>query len=136
MGQAASRSPEEEALLEKAARLLPGGVLGGYSVPRDLSFVVREGRGPRLYDVSGREYIDYVLGSGPLVLGHAHPAVVAAVERQLSRGTTYFQLSEPTLALAEEICRAVPCAEQVRFTSSGSEATFFALRIARAFTRK
>jgi len=136
MPQRAGRSPEEDALLEKAARLLPGGVLGGYSVPRELSFIVREGRGPRLYDVSGREYVDYILGSGPLVLGHAHPAVMAAVERQLSRGTTYFQLSEPTLELAEEICRAVPCAEQVRFTSSGSEATFFALRIARAFMKK
>ncbi len=130
------RTPEEDALLEKAARLLPGGVLGGYSVPRDLSFVVRDARGARLRDVSGREYIDYILGSGPLVLGHAHPAVVAAVERQLGRGTTYFQLNEPALELAEEICRAVPCAEQVRFTSSGSEATFFALRLARAFTRR
>ncbi len=133
MAPAAGRKSEEEALLEKAVRLLPGGVLGGYSVPRDLSFVVREARGPRLVDVSGREYIDYLLGSGPLVLGHAHPAVIAAVERQLTKGTTYFQLSEPTLELAEEICRAVPCAEQVRFTSSGSEATFFALRVARAF---
>src|SRR3989304_7081727 len=131
MPQRAGRAPEEAPRPGRAARLLPGGVLGGSSVPRDLSFIVREGRGPRLYDVSGREYIDYVLGSGPLVLGHAHPAVVGAVERQLSRGTTYFQLSEPTLELAEEICRAVPCAEQVRFTSSGSEATFFALRIAR-----
>ena len=84
----------------------------------------------------GREYIDYILGSGPLVLGHAHPAVVAAVEEQLSKGTTYFQLSEPTLALAEEICRAVPCAEQVRFCSTGTEATFFALRLCRAFRRK
>src|SRR4030095_11819614 len=133
MGSSSGRTPEEDALLDKAARLLPGGILGGYSAPRDLSLVVREGRGPRLVDVSGREYIDYILGSGPLVLGHAHPAVIAAVERQLSKGTTYFQLSEPTLALAEEICRAVPCAEQVRFTSSGSEATFFALRVARAF---
>src|SRR4030095_202819 len=133
MRSSSGRTSEECALLDKAARLLPGGILGGYSAPRDLSFVVREGRGPRLGDVSGREYIDYILGSGPLVLGHAHPAVIAAVERQLSKGTTYFQLSEPTLALAEEICRAVPCAEQVRFTSSGSEATFFALRVARAF---
>src|SRR3972149_9236257 len=116
MPQRAGRSPEEDALLEKAARLWPGGVLGGYSVPRELSFIGREGRGPRLYDVSGREYVDYILGSGPLVLGHAHPAVMAAVERQLSRGTTYFPLSEPTLELAEEICRARPCAEQVRFT--------------------
>jgi glutamate-1-semialdehyde 2,1-aminomutase len=133
MASAAGRKPEEEALLERAGRLLPGGVLGGYSVPRELSFVVREARGPLLVDVSGREYIDYILGSGPLVLGHAHPAVVAAVERQLVKGTTYFQLSEPTLELAEEICRALPCAEQVRFTASGSEATFFALRVARAF---
>ena len=117
-------------------RVLPGGVLGGYYAPQELAFVVREARGPRLFDFSGREYIDYILGSGPLVLGHAHPAVVAAVETQLRKGTTYFQLSEPTLALAEEICRAVPCAEQVRFCGSGSEATFFALRVARAFRQR
>jgi glutamate-1-semialdehyde 2,1-aminomutase len=132
----AGRSPEEDALLGKAMRLLPGGVLGGYCVPQELAFIVREARGARLYDLSGREYIDYILGSGPLVLGHAHPAVVAAVERQLRKGTTYFQLSEPTLELAEEICAAVPCAEQIRFTSSGTEATFYALRLARAFRRR
>src|SRR5215468_2005874 len=114
-------------------RVLPGGVLGGYYAPQELAFIVREARGARLVDFSGREYVDYILGSGPLVLGHAHPAVVAAVEGQLRKGTTYFQLSEPTLALAEEICRAVPCAEQVRFTSTGSEATFFALRVARTY---
>jgi glutamate-1-semialdehyde 2,1-aminomutase len=136
MASSAGRSQHEQALLDKATRLLPGGVLGGYSVPAEFSFVVREARGARLTDVSGREYVDYILGSGPLVLGHAHPAVVAAVERQLSKGTTYFQLSEPTLELAEEICRAVPCAEQIRFTSTGSEATFFALRVARAFRQR
>jgi glutamate-1-semialdehyde 2,1-aminomutase len=65
------------------------------------------------------------------VLGHAHPAVVAAVRAQLEGGTTYFMVTEPIIELAEEICRAVPCAEQVRFTSTGSEATFFALRVAR-----
>jgi glutamate-1-semialdehyde 2,1-aminomutase len=136
MAGPAGRSPEEVALLETAMRVLPGGVLGGYYAPQELAFVVREARGPRLYDFSGREYIDYILGSGPLVLGHAHPAVVAAVETQLRKGTTYFQLSEPTLALAEEICRAVPCAEQIRFCGSGSEATFFALRVARAFRQR
>jgi glutamate-1-semialdehyde 2,1-aminomutase len=67
-----------------------------------------------------------------MVLGHAHPAVVAAVERQLAKGTTYLLVNEPIVELAEEICRAVACAEQVRFTSSGTEATFFALRAARA----
>ena len=136
MAGPAGRSPEEEALLQTAMRVLPGGVLGGYYAPQELAFVVREARGPRLYDFSGREYIDYILGSGPLVLGHAHPAVVAAVEAQLRKGTTYFQLSEPTLALAEELCRAVPCAEQIRFCGSGSEATFFALRVARAFRQR
>jgi glutamate-1-semialdehyde 2,1-aminomutase len=132
----AGRSPEEDALLQKAWRLLPGGALGGYYAPQELAFIVREAKGPRLYDHSSREYIDYILGSGPLVLGHAHPAVVAAVEAQLSKGTTYFQLSEPTLALAEAICQAVPCAEQIRFCSSGSEATFFALRVARAYRKR
>src|SRR5262249_31067038 len=69
-------------------------------------------------------------------LGHAHPAVVEAVERQMSRGTSYFLLNEPAIQLAEEIVKAVPCAEQVRYTSSGSEATFFALRVARAFRKR
>jgi glutamate-1-semialdehyde 2,1-aminomutase len=93
--------------------------------------VVKHGKGSKIYDVSGREYIDYVMASGPMVLGHAHPAVVAAVREQLEGGTTYFMVTEPIIELAEEICRAVPCAEQVRFTSTGSEATFFALRVAR-----
>jgi glutamate-1-semialdehyde 2,1-aminomutase len=130
------RSPQESALLRTALHRFPGGVLGGYYAPDDLQFVVKEARGAHLYDFSGREYIDYVLGSGPMVLGHAHPAVIAAVEAQLRKGTTYFQLSEPAVALAEELCRAVPCAEQLRYTSSGSEATFFALRVARAFRKR
>src|SRR6058998_3353185 len=86
--------------------------------------------------MSGRRYLDYLLGSGPMLLGHAHPAVVEAVGRQLARGTSYFLLNEPAIELAEEIVRAVPCAEQVRYTSSGSEATFFALRVARAFRKR
>src|SRR5260370_17376723 len=136
MAGPAGRSPDEEALLQKAMGVVAGGGVGGYDAPKEAAFVVREAHGPGLYDFSGREYIDYILGSGPLVLGHAHPAVVAAVEAQLRKGTTYFQLSEPTLSLAEEICRAVPCAEQVRFCGSGSEATFFALRVPRAYRRR
>src|SRR6266545_1428415 len=115
------RSPEETALLRTVLRRFPGGVLGGYYAPDDLQFVIKEARGAHLYDFSGREYLDYLLGSGPMVLGHAHPAVIEAVQAQLSRGTTYFQLSEPAVALAEEICRAMPYAEQVRYTSSGNE---------------
>jgi glutamate-1-semialdehyde 2,1-aminomutase len=123
-------------ILERAARVLPGGVLGSHAQVPGLEFVVREGRGAYLWDTTGRRYLDYLLGSGPMLLGHAHPAVVEAVERQLGRGTTYLLVNEPIIELAEALCHAVPCAEQVRFTSSGTEATFFALRVARAFTRR
>ena len=133
---AQSRSSEEQRLLDTAARLLPGGVLGSVRFPDELAFVVRRGQGSKVWDVSGREYIDYLLGSGPLVLGHAHPAVVAAVRAQLEHGTTYYAVNEPIIALADELCRAVPCAEQVRFTSTGTEATFFALRAARAWRKR
>ena len=126
-----TRSAEETKLLDRARQRLPGGVLGTSRYADDVGFVVKHGKGSKIYDVSGREYIDYVMASGPMVLGHAHPAVVAAVREQLESGTTYFMVTEPIIELAEEICRAVPCAEQVRFTSTGSEATFFALRVAR-----
>ncbi len=119
-------------LLARAAAVFPGGVLGSHRSGPGLEFVVREGRGAYLWDTTGRRYIDYLLGSGPMVLGHAHAAVIDAVRRYLDRGTTYMLLNEPIVELAEEITRAVPCAEQVRFTASGSEATFFALRAARA----
>jgi glutamate-1-semialdehyde 2,1-aminomutase len=132
----ASRSPEENRLLEVAARCLPGGVLGSARFADELAFVVKRARGCRVWDVSGREYIDYLLGSGPMILGHSHPAVVAAVGEQLEAGTTYFMVNEPIVRLADELCRAVPCAEQVRFTSTGSEATFFALRAARAHRKR
>jgi glutamate-1-semialdehyde 2,1-aminomutase len=126
-------SPRETELLELAQRYLPGGVLGSRAAPDGLAFVVKRGQGSRVWDVTGREYIDYLLGSGPMILGHAHPAVVEAVRRQAEDGTTFFWVNEPALGLAAEICRSAPCAEQVRFTSSGTEATFFALRAARTY---
>ena len=136
MKTAKPRSTEESQLLATASAHLPGGVLGGNRQPDDLAFIVKRGQGSKLYDVSGREYIDYLLGSGPMILGHAHPAVVAAVREQLERGTTYFLVNEPIVALSAELCRAVPCAEKVRFTSTGTEATFFALRAARAYRQR
>ena len=120
-------------LLQRAARVLPGGVLGSHRHGAGLEFVVREARGAYLWDTTGRRYLDHLLSSGPMVLGHAHPAVIDAVQQQLGRGTAYMLLNEPVIELAEEIVRAVPCAEQVRFTASGTEATFFALRVARAY---
>ena len=123
-------------LLATAARYLPGACMGQNALPPELSFVVDRGAGARLVDVRGRTYLDYVLGSGPLLLGHAHPAIVKAVQAQVARGSTFFWLSEPTIRLAEEVVRAVPCAEQVRFVSTGTEATMFAVRIARTVTRR
>ena len=123
-------------LLDRANRVLPGGVLGGHKNALGLEFVVKDARGPYLWDADGKRYIDYLLGSGPMLLGHAHPAVVEAVQQQAGHGTTFMLLNQPIIELAEEVVRAVPCADQVRFMSSGSEATFFALRVARAFRRR
>src|SRR5256885_9344802 len=126
----------QDDLLRRADQVLPGGLLGSHRSGPGLEFVVKEGRGAYLYDMAGRRYLDYLLGSGPMLLGHAHPAVVEAVQRLMERGTSYFVINEPAIRLAEEIVAAVPCAEQVRYTSSGSEATFFALRVARAYRKR
>src|ERR1051325_8492664 len=127
-----SRSDAETALVEKARKVLPGGGFGNVS----FDIVIREGKGGRVWDVSGNEYVDYLLGSGPMFVGHNHPEVTAAVEQQLPRGTTFFANNEPGILLAEEIVEAVRCAEKVRFVSSGSEADLYAMRLARAFRRK
>ena len=129
-------SAEEKALLERARRRLPGAQLGNITSAFEDGFIVKEGRGSKLYDFSGNEYIDYLIGSGPMILGHAHPAVLDAVREWLDKGSTYFITSAPAIELADEVCRAVPCAEKVRFTTSGTDATFQCLRAARAFSKR
>jgi glutamate-1-semialdehyde 2,1-aminomutase len=104
------------------------------TLPPDLRMVLVRGQGSKVYDAAGREYIDYMLGSGPLLLGHGRPEVVEAVQRQAAAGATFFALNEPAIRLAEVLAGAVPCGEAVRFQTTGSEATFAALRLARAFT--
>lgn len=115
--------------------LIPGGVFvaGGESrYPGDV--LVEKARGPTITATDGTEYVDYVLGGGPMVVGHANPHVVEAMKRQTERGTAYYLSSEPAFELARRVVDAVPCAERVHFTSTGSEATYFALRLARAYT--
>ncbi len=131
-----SPDPRDADLLGGAARYLPGASAWMWTLPPELAFIVERGEGSKLYDARGRSYLDYVMGSGPLLLGHAHPAVVQAVQAQVAKGSTYFWLSAPTVRLAELICQAVPCAEKVRFVSTGTEATMIAIRIARVFTRR
>ena len=121
-------------LVSRANRTLVGGSLGMFNLPDDAAVVFSHGQGSRLFDVAGRSYVDCVLGSGPLILGHAHPVVVAAIQRQAALGSTFYTLNEPAILLAEQIVEAVPCAESVRFVSTGTEADHYAVRIARAFT--
>lgn len=124
----------ETELLRRAHELIAGGAISTEALPEDIAFVVERAQGSKLYSVDGREYIDYVMGSGPMLLGHCHPEVVAAVREQAARGSTYFTVNRQVIELAELLVDAIPCAEQVRFVGSGTEATFGALRIARAYT--
>ena len=110
--------------------------MGNVRFSDDYAFVVREGKGSRIWDVSGNEYVDYILGSGPMVVGHAHPKVMAAAEEALRKGTTFFTQNEYSIELAERIIDAVACAEQVRYTSTGTEATYYCLRVARAYRKR
>jgi len=125
----ATPAPEEAALRKTARHVLPAGGFG--NVPFET--VVRSGRGSHVWDVSGNEYIDYLLGSGPMLAGHCHPEVVEAVMDQVGRGSTFFANNEHGILLAEAVTAIVACADKVRFVSSGTEATFYAMRIARAF---
>ena len=127
------RSDSHRAMIDQAQSLMFGSP-GAFKLPPHLAIVVDHGAGSRIYDVDGNEYIDYLLGSGPMLIGHAHPRVVAAVQAQAAKGSTFYTLTEPAIRLAERIVDAVPCAEALKFVSSGTEATFHAMRIARTFT--
>ncbi|CAM5404565.1 glutamate-1-semialdehyde 2,1-aminomutase [Streptomyces diastaticus] len=130
-------APVSQTLFDRAASVTPGGVnspvrafgaVGG--TPR---FMV-SGTGPYLTDADGREYVDLVCSWGPMILGHAHPEVVAAVQEAVARGTSFGTPGEGEVALAEEIVARIEPVEQVRLVSSGTEATMSAIRLARGFT--
>jgi len=124
-------------LYARAQTLMPGGVNSPVramrSIGRDPIFIA-DGHGSTLRDVDGREYIDWVSSWGPLILGHAHPAVIDAVRAAAARGTTFGAPTEGEVALAAELTSRLPSVEMVRLTSSGTEATMSALRLARAAT--
>src|SRR5947207_3765129 len=103
------------------------------AIGRDPLFVER-GEGPWLFDVDGNRYVDYVCSWGPLIAGHAHPDVVAAVREAAGRGTSYGAPTEGEVEWAEAVVERVPSAEMVRMTSSGTEASMSAIRLARAVT--
>ena len=120
----------QKSLIERAHLVLPAGGFGNFAA----DIIIREGKGSRVWDEDGNEYIDYLIGSGPMILGHGHPEVLEAVQEQLAKGTTFFANNPQGIELAEEICRAVACADQLRYVSTGGEADMYAMRLARAFT--
>ena len=117
-------------LAERARAVMPAGGFGNF----DADFFVRSGSGSRVIDENGNEFIDYLISSGPMILGHGHEEVNAAVREQLERGVTFFANNAAGLELAEAICEAVPCADQLRYVSTGGEADMYAMRLARAHT--
>jgi glutamate-1-semialdehyde 2,1-aminomutase len=131
-----NKTHRQTELLAQAGKYLAGGGTGLFVLPPELNLVVARGEGSRVWDVAGREYLDYHLSSGPALLGHAHPAITEAVQAQLPKGTTYFFLNEPEIALGKRLVEAIPCGEVVHYTGSGTEATFYALRVARAYTKR
>jgi glutamate-1-semialdehyde 2,1-aminomutase len=122
---------------ERAQRVIPGGVNSPVrafqAVGGDPVFFDR-GSGSRVTDVEGKEYIDYVGSWGPLIVGHTHPKVVAAVQEQAARGTSFGAPCDVETELAERVCERVPACERVRFVSSGTEASMSAIRLARGAT--
>ncbi|MSO93388.1 MAG: aspartate aminotransferase family protein [Rhodospirillales bacterium] len=124
----------QDALLKMAEKYIPGACVGSLYLPANLRMVMTRAEGSKLYDAGGKEYIDCMLGSGPLVIGNSHPQVVEAVQRQAALGSTYYALNEPAVKLAAKIVEAAPCGETMRFQTTGSDATEGALRIARAAT--
>lgn len=116
--------------ISRAQAVLPAGGFGNF----DPGIVIAKGQGSRVWDEDGNEYIDYLIGSGPMLLGHGHPEVVEAVLEQLPKGMTFFANNSKGIELAEAIVEAVPCCEQVRFVASGGEADMYAIRLARAYT--
>lgn len=132
-------STRNDLLWEEARSLIPGGVnspVRSFQAVGGVPLFIEKGFGSKIYDIDGKEYIDYVMGWGPLILGHANPEVMEALRRALLKGTTFGAPTEGELALAQHIRDVMPAVEKVRLVNSGTEAAMTALRLARAYTRR
>lgn len=119
---------------ERSARSFPAASNGEFNLPPEHSMVLREGRGCELWDTTGKRYLDFSMGWGSALVGHANPAVVEAVLNQAPNGSNFAYVNEHALELAEEIIRLSPACDQVRFCASGTEATMYIQRLARGCT--
>ena len=127
------RTPASRALYERARRSLPLGVASSFQAAEPYPLYLSHGRGAEVWDVDGRRYVDFHNGFGSMAVGHAHPAVAAALERAARSGTHFAVTTEASVEWAEELCRRFGM-DRVRFTNSGTEATMDAIRLARAAT--
>ncbi len=134
-----SKREYSDKLWQEATRLLPGGVNSPVRAFRGVDgtpFFTQRAKGSRLWDVDGNEYIDYVSSWGPMILGHAHPKVVRAVQEAARDGTSFGTPNPGEIRLAQLVCEAFPSIQKVRFVNSGTEATMSAIRLARGFTKR
>src|SRR5690606_17406224 len=134
---AGMKDERSQQLMERAQRVIPGGVnspVRAFKAVGGRPLVIQRGHGSKVVDADGNVYIDYVMAYGPLILGHAHPKVVEAMEKAARDGTGFGATTEREVLLAEKIVQAVPGVEKVRLVNSGTEATMSALRLARAAT--
>src|SRR3989475_47596 len=129
-----AKHPKSAALAERARAAIPGGITHDIRHLKPFGVYVDRAAGTRKWDVDGNEYIDYWMGHGALFLGHCHPTVVKAVQAQMARGRHRGACHELEVRWAELVTHLIPCAELVRFTMSGTEATHLAMRVARAYT--
>ena len=121
-------------LRERSLAAFPAGSNGEFDLPPELAMVIDRGAGCRLWDSDGREFLDFSIGWGSVLVGHARPEVVEAVITQAARGSNFAYVNQPALLLAEEIIRLSPACDSVRFCASGTEATMYCQRLARAAT--
>jgi len=127
-------SPPPQTSQERCLTVFPAGSNGEFNLPPELATVIERGQGCELWDAQGRHFYDFSIGWGSALVGHAHPEVVAAVVARAPLGSNFACVNSESLALAEEIVRLSPACDQVRFCASGTEANFYCLRLARAFT--
>lgn len=129
-------TPGSRALYERACTVMPGGTTRTTVYFSPYPLYLERGSGPYVWDVDGTRRLDFISNYSALILGHAHPKITEAIKTQLEQGTSFAAANPVEIMLAEELCRRIPSLQQVRFTNSGTEATMFAMRLARAFTGK
>ncbi|MDD4028185.1 MAG: glutamate-1-semialdehyde 2,1-aminomutase [Caldisericia bacterium] len=133
------KNDESNTAFQRALQILPGGVNSPVRAWKHMDMdpvIIERANGSKIYDIDGNEYIDYIASYGPLILGHAHPSVVNAIQSAAKRGTTYGSTSLEEIDFCQEILEAFPAMDKIRLVNSGTEATMSAIRLARAYTQR